>query len=424
MKAIFIVLSLVLAAPSFAQTNAAADAPDGAPSNSPTTPAATGWTVKVKVSDGLSKKPVADSVVFLRAARPKGPFEPTDPAPAQEWTAITDASGVATFSGLPESLGASGLRLHAATTWNGLTFKSTASPPADKISLDVDVYEKGVDLKGVRFSSVRTVIEPWEDYLIFTQFYMLTNTSKTALDTALLPGVEFERGLPIRLPTKAQGIRVSGPGQSLVVDSLVYWQGTLKPGEQVPLQVSFSMAVHSAEYVYEQEMEYEVDNAEILVPLQTRYAKLPRLDKVSLAAPEFRPDAGYGLFGMRDDMEFIGATGKALKIGESLKFKVSGLPYAPPMTPFVVFGAALLSALGVAVVGRREARRVRSAAGLKDLRVALEAERTALLDDLVKLRNDLKAGAVTQDEHDALSISLSERLALVLKKLSSLDNAA
>lgn len=377
-----------------------------------------GWTSKVTVRAGLDKAPVPNAVVFLRAARPKGPFEPTDPAPVHEWTAISDEAGVARFVGLPESLSSSGLRLHAATTWNGMTFKSAAVPPADKLGLDVDVFEKGVDLDGVRFSSVRTVIEPWEDYLIFTQFYTLTNTAKTALDVSLLPGEDFERGLPIRLPTKAQGVRVNGGGQTTIINEFVYWQGTLKPNEQVPLQISFSMPIHTEEYVYEQTLGYDADNVEVLVPLQTRFAKLPRLDHVTLAAPDFRVERGNGLFGMREDMEFIGATGKRVKKGESFKFKLDGLPFHRPMAPFVVFGIALLCALTIAFLGRREVAHMKSSVGRSHLQEALLAEREELLEALVALRGDLAAGRVTQEEFEALSITFSERLALVMQKLA------
>ncbi|MEZ4458916.1 MAG: hypothetical protein R3E66_04165 [bacterium] len=293
--------------------------------------------------------------------------------------------------------------------------------PADKLGLTLDVFEKGVDLSGFKIQSIRTVVEPWEDYLIFTQFYMLTNTAKTALDTTILPGKDLERGIPIRLPVKAQGIRASGPGNSAVIDSFVFWQGTIRPNETIPIQVSFSMPVHSPDYVYEQEIAYDVDNLEILVPLQTRFPKLPRLNGVELAAPGFKMESGYGLFGMRDDMEFIGGTGKSVKKGEALRFKVSGMPYHRPLAPFIVFGFALLSAIFIGVIGRREAQRVRGEAGLKDLRKALEVERESLLEQLVALRVGIRTGTVTQEEHDALSTSLQERLALILHKLSSID---
>ena len=83
---------------------------------------------------------------------------------------------------------------------------------------------------------------------------------------------------------------------------------------------------------------------------------------------------------------------------------------------------ALISAIFIGVVGRREAQRVRGEAGLKDLRAVLETERESLLEQLVALRVGIRTGTVTQDEHDALSTSLQERLALILHKLSSIDS--
>lgn len=418
MRSLALIGLLLMSCPVAAQTNSA-QAPQ--PIVTDQQPAQS-WTVTVKVTDGLTKAPVPDAVVFLRAARPKGPFEPTDPEPASEWTAIADANGIAQFASIPATLATSGLRLHAATTWHGMTFKSAAVPPADKLGLSLDVFEKGVDLNGFKIASLRTVVEPWEDYLIFTQFYMLTNTAKTALDTSMLPGEEFKRGLPIRLPVKAQGIRPSGPGNSMVVDSLVYWKGTIRPNEQIPLQVSFSMAAHSPDFVYEQELAYPVDKLEILVPLQTRFPKMPRLNDVTLTAPGYKMDSGFGLYGMRNDMEFIGGTRSAINAGDSLKFKIDGLPFHRPVTPFIVLGVALLSAVLIGVAGRREVRRVQSDAGKKDLKRALEEEREELLEQLVQLRLGLKSGTVTEVEHEEISLRLRERLALVMKKLSSIDS--
>ena len=86
----------------------------------------------------------------------------------------------------------------------------------------------------------------------------------------------------------------------------------------------------------------------------TRFAKVPRLDKASLAAPDFEMLSGKGIMGLRDDMEFLAAKRGALEAGQSFKFKLDGLPFERPIAPWAVLGFALVFAAGVLVFGRRE----------------------------------------------------------------------
>ena len=47
-----------------------------------------------------------------------------------------------------------------------------------------------------------------------------------------------------------------------------------------------------------------------------------------------------------------------------------------------------------------------------------------MIDHMVQLRVDLKSQTITQDEHDTLVVGLQERLALILQKLSSINDPA
>jgi hypothetical protein len=410
---------LFIAPPVAAQQPSGGEAPSGeAPSGD-----APGelMTLEVQVEHGADDTMIADVPVFLRAARPRGPFEPTAPKPEFEWEGFTNAAGVATFDRIPRSLMTSGLKVHAVTTYGGIAFESAAATPAPNTTLNVEVYEKGLDVSVVEIANLRNVVEVWEGYLVFTQYYTLTNTGDTALDVKLLPDTEYEKGIPLVLPVKAKGINITGPGESVVVNSTVFWKGVLKPDARVNLQARFSMTAKETEFVYEQKMDYPTRNVEVVVPIQTQFKKLPRLDSVELRPPGFEEtEQGAGIFGLRDDIEFIGARGLSVDAGESFSFQLRGLPFEKPITPWVFLGLGILFGLGIVVIARREMKRSKTEAGRREVREALEAEREMLLDDLVALERDLDEGLITEREYQLEAMALRERLALVLKRLSDL----
>lgn len=386
-------------------------------------PESTEMTVTVIAKHGTTGKPVTNVPVFLRAARPRGPFEPTAPKPQFEWTEFADAEGKATFS-VPKTLTSTGLRIHAVTTYDGLAFESTANPPIDGARLTLDVYEKGLDPSVVELENLRTVVDIWEHYLVFTQYYTLTNNSETALDIKLLPDEEYEKGIPIVLPVKAQGINVTGPGENIVVNSTVYWKGVIKPGERVNLQARFSMAARDPEFTYEQEVGYPTKNVEVVVPIQTRFEKVPRLEELELRPLGFEEtERGPGIFGLRDDIEFVGARGLQLKEGESFAFQVRGLPFHRPMLPWAFLLGGILIGLVGAWFGLRETKRSETNIGKAELRSSLERERAVLLDELVALEKDFDENLVTPTEYEFEASSLREQLALVLARLKELDES-
>ncbi len=379
--------------------------------------------VTVRGTDGaaLSEKPV-----FLRAARPRGPFEPTAPEPVKEWTEFSNSEGVATFDVTPTGL--DGLRVHAVMTHDGQPFESAAVTPGDGVKLTIRAHERTLDPNVVRVKSLRTVVQPWEEYLVFTQFYQLQNSSDLALDIAAIPDPDYERGIPLTLPVKAQGIQAMGPGESAVVDSTVYWKGFMKPGEVVNIQVRFSMSAREESFIFEQEMEYSTDELEVVVPLQTDFEKLPRLDTVTLLAPGFkelgRTQNGKSPLDLRSDMEFLAAWNNPVEKGESFTFKLEGLPFHKPITPWIFLIAGIVVALGIVVFARKERARMESQQGVEDLRAAFEAERSDLREQLITLEKQQASGMRSQPEYEALRLSLREQLALILKKLSDLEDEA
>ncbi len=409
------------------QAAAAKPATDAKPAAAAKAPQAT-FSVPVRVvTGGKNAKPLAHQPVILQAARPKGPFEPNDPKPQNEWTAVTDASGTATFANVPRSLEQSGLRLHAVTTQGGVTFKSAPKVPAPGIKLTVPVYELGHDTSHVVIEDLQTIANVWEDSIFFQQFYRITVDGDKAIDTSALPGKKYENGLPIELPTKALGIHASGPGKTKIVNSIVYWKGMLKPGEAVPVSISFSMKVTSPSLAYEQTVAYPTKNVKVVVPLesQSQQVKIPYFKDVSLAAPGFKVKVndGNGATGAGRGA-YLSADGRKLDRGQSFAFEVSGLPFDRPYGAWIALALGLLGAGFVLVYARGEKKRLDASHSSGELVAILSQEREELLDELAILEEDYEEGEVSDLEYERESLLLRERIALIMKKLRDLEERA
>lgn len=389
------------------------------------------FSVPVKVvHGGQEAKTIGGKPVILRAARPKGPFEQQDPKPAREWTAVTNASGLATFEGIPTSLADEGLRLHALTTHGGMTFKSSPKVPARGISLEVPVYERGNDLSKVKIQDLQTIVHVWEDNLYFQQFYRLTVEGNQVFDTALLTGEEYEHGMPLDLPLKAMGIEAQAPGATKVVESTVFWKGSLKPGEAVPISASFSMTANRPEFSYSQDFDYPVDNVSVVVPLEpnNQQVKIRYFSDLTIAAPGFDPDnvgVDEGALGSQNDGLFLTAKNRSIEAGGTLKFQLGGLPFDRPIGAWAALGLGILGALLVFAFARREKKRVDESHSSGEIIDLLSREREELLDELALLEEDYQDGRVSELEYERESLLLRERIALVMKKIRDLeDNAA
>lgn len=421
MKRIIFLWVLLFSGPLFAQTEAPTEAPPAEAQPAEAAEAPSFITINVKVTHATGERAVPNVPVFLQAARARGPFEPTPPTPQFEWESFTNADGIAVFNRIPAELTTSGLKVHALTTFEGVPFESAASTPADGVTLQANVWDSSLDTSGVAIKNLRTVVDVWEGYLVFTQFYTLTNTAHTVLDVKQLPEEIAERGLPFELPLKAQGINVVGSGQSTVINSTFYWKGVLQPGASINLQVRFSMSAKSAEFVYEQQVDYPTENVEVVVPIQTRYQKLPRLEHLELRPLGFEhTDRGPGIFDLRADMDFVGARGLTLKPGESFSFQLRGLPFASSKMPWLFLLLGVVCASVIVALSLRVQRTVNDKA---ELRRVFEAQRADLLDALIAIEKDLEQGVITRSEAELESTALREQLALVLKKLEDLNAA-
>lgn len=377
----------------------------------------------VKDGDQLEGIPV-----FLRAARVKGPFEPNDPEPAREWSALTNASGEVVFEDVPASIIDQGLRLQAVASYDDNLYKSPQVVPTQGLRIDLPIYERGFDLSTLRVDSVRMIIEPWEDYLVYTQMWTLNVEGKQALDVSLIPSPDYENGIPFELPLKAQGINFQGTeGQHKVVNSTVYWKGVVKPGQPVSFQLRYSMPAKESAIVYEQPLDYPTKKLEIIVPLETPYKnKLPRLNNLGIRAPDFKQEdirSGFDIPGLRPDKEFLYAVRNDLPDQSSIRFQLYNLPYERSRGPWIALAIGLLGVLLVAAFARKEMRVMKTQSRAEELRAALLEERRELFVELEELEADRAKYLISERDFEIESTQITSRIGLILKKLEELEGA-
>ena len=383
------------------------------------------FDVRVSVTQGASGDAIPGAPVLLRAMRRMGPNETQEPAPQREWAAVTDPSGVATFSQIPESLTTSGLQLHAVTQRDGVSFKSRRVIPTPGLTLSIPVFPKTFDPDVLVAQQIRTVIEPWEGYLIFSQEWTLGVTGDAAFDTSLVADPAFERGLPIELPVKAQGINVqSSSGQTKVVNSTIFFQGVIAPNQPLRLQFRYSMPAKSERFTYAQRLDYPTRRYDVLVPVHTDYEKIRYLPDLELRSFDLAPGQRADVPGLRTDREFIIAIGKDVSPERTISFQLRGLPFERPTAPIVVVVLGVLGAL--AIVAFASASRAKNASEATRARLVadLRDELGATLDALVALDDDLDAGHVSARDYEFESTTLRARAALLIKKLEELGEPA
>lgn len=381
------------------------------------------WRATVRVVDGLSGDPIAGAGVELKASRPRGPFEPREPKPAQTWTSQADRQGRATFEMLPNAVSQRGLQVYATTRENGLEFKSARKTPGDGIELTIEVYPQADDTSSVRIKRLRTVVEPWEDFLVVTQFWQLTADGNMAIDTSSLSGEDYEKGLPLQLPLDAQGIHAFGPGETETVESTVHWRGVLRPGETVSLRTRYSMSASSSTFVYRQSVDYPAKEVQVVLPLVSDHDKVGRLSEASMAAKGFdEVEATRDVPGFRRDKDYLFAHGKSLSAGDTYAVKLTGIPLERPVGPWVAVGLGILGILLILAFAGRESVQLDDEETQSIAIETLQQEREELLDELADLEEAWEDGDISEVTYETESLRLRERLSLVMRKLDKLTD--
>lgn len=380
-------------------------------------------SVTIRLTHAHDDVDLGGSPVILEAVRPPGPLQPDSfEQVVDSWEATADDDGLARFDDLPDRLGDQNLSLRASTTFGGISFESDFFEPRSRSEVDLQVFDQTHDFPGIRVTDKRVLVSPYEEYMIVDQFWTIELEGDHAYDISASPA--FERGVPLRLPYTAEGISTQGPGDHEIVENFVYFDGVLKPGEPITLQIRFSKSVRTSEFTFEQEVDYPVDDLSILASVDTDFEKVPRLDDLVLRAPNFDVGDDPTAAGLppHTSRDFLVATDRSLEADESYTFRLEGLPFSRPTGAWIALIGGILAALFVVAYGRREQLQMRQAANDDQALEALEQRREELLDELAAVERHL---ASTDDEDEQLDLEeermmLRQRLALIMRKIDDI----
>jgi hypothetical protein len=187
------------------------------------------------------------------------------------------------------------------------------------------------------------------------------------------------------------------------------------------VRVRFSISASKPTYKYTQTLDYPADNVEVIAPIDVRYEKVPRLNDLRLAAPNFETvETTDSIPNLRRNTDYLHAHGRSLASGDTLQFKLYGLPFNQPIGPWIVFGLGLLGAIGIVGYAVREKQLMSNDETVDQAITVLEAEREELLDELAVLEQQWQDDGVDEVDYETEKLRLRERLALVTRKLDEL----
>ncbi len=363
--------------------------------------------------------------VTLEALRPPGPMQPDNFRQiAAQWVGVTDASGLARFDELPDTLARQGLVLQASTSFGGLAFESSFAAPRAGEALELVLYDRTHELPEIRLSRKRVIVSLWEEYLVFDQFWTFEIDGDYAFDIAASPDPALERGLEMRFPMEVEGISFAGPGTHEVIQNRVYWNHVLVPGQPVTVQVRFSKSARGSSQAYEQIMDFPVDEIQLLAAVDTPFQRIPRVDDLVLRAPGFEVGNDPGVLGLQTQNDYLVASGRSVDAGESYAFRLEGLPFRRPTGGWIALFGGLLMALLLAAFGAREHKRFHAARDTAAILRGLRARRDDLYEELALVEQEL---AQVEDEDLAFELEderliIRQRLTLILRKIDDLKN--
>lgn len=350
---------------------------------------------------------------------------------------VTDGSGRARFDVVPRP----GAEVYAEVNRGGRTFSDPVSldTPGDK-RVRLRVMRTTQDPSVLFAATMQTIVEPWEDYVVFSQVWTLGVDQEIRFASSTEDMGSIVR---IPLPEGAAGVTVVHPeDRARVMDGYIALGTEVTPAgldgasQRPHLIVRFSLPTEGSRSLrWEQEMPMDVERASLVVPQVSTHAKHPtlnvRLNVLMCDEQGQSPDAAMMCFReisdraegtlLRDDMEVLVARGRAER-GQIMRVHSRGWP-AP--YPWDRIAAIVLSLLAVGVgsfLYRRELRRRRSGVTEAGLALAaLRAQREQLFATAGELEEQLARGEVLQRDYDLARARLREQLGVVLRRLRELE---
>jgi hypothetical protein len=340
-------------------------------------------TATARVIRGQLTNPLPDQIVELTGA-------------GATKTASTDASGRATFSGLPP-----GSRVKMAVTVAGERVESQEFevPAAGGVRVmlvatDAATEQKAADDRKLAQSAAvsgsvvlgdrsRFVLEIGDDALNVFNIMEVVNTAKRPVQTA--------RPLVFELPANAVGVGMleGSTPNGVAAGNRVTVNGPFAPGNTI-VQFAYSIPLGSGEITVAEKMPAQLTQVSVVAQ---------RLGGMELSSPQLAEHREMTAEGQN----YIVGQGGAVRAGDSVSLTISGLPHRsvwPRNTALAL--ATLIIATGV-----WSALRGRQAAGEVARKRTLQVERDKLFAQLASLEKQRRSGAV-----DAQSYA-SRREALV-----------
>lgn len=394
--------------------------PAGAPIGEGTT------TVDVTVTGLAGERydaPQPGKVVELSVLRP-----PHDVV--ERLIAVTGEDGVARF----RVAATDGLQAFARMLHDG---KETFAPtglnlrPDDAHTLAIQHMPIVTDSSSVFASRIVTIVELWEDFLVFTQVFHLATDQPVIFEAG---GEGRDAGFRIPLPEGAAGVRVVQPAEKAEsVGDAVMFRGQIRQageGEQAPtLIVRYSIRHDNVKQVaWSQVFPFDVENLSVVVPQSSQHERHPALDvalNVALCADGVTPgvmcfeelsDRAEGVQMLQGAAVRL-ARGGRVSAGGRMEVGTVGWPSDPHIARWATL-AAILLALGFGVVMVRRAM-TRGASTL-DAEARLLAEREGILERVDALEQKLAEAAILEMDYAAERERIIGELALVERRLRGL----
>lgn len=279
-----------------------------------------------------------------------------------------------------------------------------------------------------------TIVELWEDYIMFTQIWTLQTDD---MSTWRPSSDEPEDALRFPLPEDAAGIRVVQPQEGARVgDGEILYSNPVRPagqGDGSPsLVFRYSLRHDNARrFSFTQPLSIDVENASVVVPQTTNHSRHPRLN-VGIDVPlceqggvegrmcfeEVTNDAS-GVQMLQGVAVRVARGGRA-DAGDELYVLTEGWPRAGVPTKWFGLGGVVVGLLFALAALWWERSRRRS---LKqdDEESLLVAQRRRLLDEALELEQRLAAASILELDYEVERERIIEDLAVVERRLRELQ---
>jgi hypothetical protein len=352
--------------------------------------------------------------------------QPNKPIVVEQYTATTDASGLATAPEVRVPKVFSRYALRAVVDEHGMKhFSKPLLLEADgTLAGNLELMMVSGDLSHILGGALITtanIPERMEQhpasygYVKFNQVLELRVDQHLIYNTGSATRPEHSRGVPFEVPLSASSISAQvmamGGGQMRdgadfgvveVTDSTIYYKGLIYPeGDSFPqirLMVQFYLQADGDALVFEQPLQQYWDDARFAFNQETDLPEHPVL-AITLDAPQFSELDDKAQAGIMEGKKVKVARKpkQPLMPGDTLRVVIGGLPYPTPALPWYVLSACgVIAVLGAGLAAREvvAAKRRRSLAAVADPAILrdLDAEIEALYIGLATLRADLAAG--------------------------------